>query len=300
MSVAGKYLGIFVDEGRDLIKRVGTRLLRIEEEPGDIGALESALRMVHTLKGSSKMVGLDNVSRASHSLENVLKEFSTGARDLLHDDVSLLLGLLDQMDNVLTLVATGRAEEGRQLNLAIKTDAPPAKAEPEPQPVPRPPRSGVVEKPERQRSEPTQPVVEQSKPPPADGIRVQIERIDRLQEQVEDLIVQKWEIFAGLDRLQSYFGNTDRLGRHIRSKARTITDEGSFTARDLVSFSEEIHKMASIMGEMQISIMELRMVPLADLFVEYKRLVRDLALTLGKEVTLKIEGEETEVDRNLM
>lgn len=307
MAVAGKYLGIFVDEGRDLVKRIGARLLRIEEAPEDLGAMESALRMVHTLKGSSKMVGLDNVSRGAHAIENVLKDYSTGSRELASEDYTKFFTLLDDIENVLTLVASGRVEEGRSVPLAL-TGRPSAPAETN--------LPAVEKKPETVKPAPWQPEresaprhdhpafdqtdTEQTKPLPGDGLRVNLGRIDRLQEQVEDLIVQKWQIFAALDRLGRYFAERDLSSVQINGKQRATIEEPLFTNRDMVAFSEEIHRMATILGDLQLSIMELRMVPLSDLLAEYRRMVRDLSISLGKDVHLRIEGENTEVDRNLL
>lgn len=300
MVVAGKYLEIFVDEGRDLVKRVGARLLRIEEAPEDLGAMESALRMVHTLKGSSKMVGLDNISRGAHALENLLKEFSVGGKELTAEDFSTYFAMLDEMENVLNLVATGHAEEGKQKLIACARQNDGVKPSGEAKPTEEKPRKAAEKPPQREtkKSEPTP--VEQSKPLATDGLRVSIERIDKLQEQVEDLIVQKWQIFSGLEKLNRFFGAMESTLGQKAAPSRASIGEAIFNGREMVSFSEEIHRMATIIGELQISILELRMIPLADLFGEYRRMVRDLSKTLHKDVVLRIEGENTEVDRNLL
>ncbi len=296
MATVGKYLNIFIDEGRDLIKRVGSRLLRVEEEPGDFGALESALRMIHTLKGSSKMVGLDNISRAAHAMENRLKEFTAEGRGLSQEEMNSLFSVLDSMEAVLGLAAAGQHEDARAAVI-------------DPQ---RPVVKGPEPKKESKKSEPPikrmkgkapdfEPVgkPEQSKPLPADGIRIKIDRIDRLQEQVEDLIVQKWKILAGLTRLREALGGAGHSHAASGDKRRNF-DEERYSGRDLSDFSEEIYRLTAVVGEIQRSIMDLRMVPLSDLLGEYWRMVRDLSKSLGKEILLSIEGQDTEVDRNLL
>lgn len=291
MSVAGKYLGIFVDEGRDLVKRVSSRLLRYEEEPGDAGALESALRMIHTLKGSSKMVGLDNISRAAHAIETTLKERSAGLTAIDKPIMNSFFAGLDQMEEVLNLVSQGQHAEAKLkvIDVAVRDLAPPQKPD-------LPPAS----KPKIFSDNAHIPAVVQSRPMPADGMRVAVDRIDKLQEQVEDLIVQKWQIFSGLERLQKHFAQSARNSEPSGGRQGKPAKTPHFTSRDLSSFSEEIHKMSSLLGEVQLTIMDLRMLPLSDLFGEYKRMVRDLSVSLAKDVALHIEGDDTEVDRNLL
>jgi two-component system chemotaxis sensor kinase CheA len=55
-----------------------------------------------------------------------------------------------------------------------------------------------------------------------------------------------------------------------------------------------------IAEEMQDSIMQVRMMPVSFVFQRFPRLVRDTANKLGKEVTLVLEGEETEADKNVI
>ncbi len=68
-------------------------------------------------------------------------------------------------------------------------------------------------------------------------------------------------------------------------------------AREIKAQYAVINRIAE---EMQDAIMQVRMVPLSFVFQRFPRLVRDISRKLGKEVDLVIEGEETEVDKNLV
>lgn len=68
-------------------------------------------------------------------------------------------------------------------------------------------------------------------------------------------------------------------------------------ARDIKEQHSLINRIA---GEMQDTIMQIRMMPFATISMRFPRLVRDIANRLGKEVTLVIEGEETEADKNII
>jgi two-component system chemotaxis sensor kinase CheA len=52
--------------------------------------------------------------------------------------------------------------------------------------------------------------------------------------------------------------------------------------------------------DLQEQIMEARLVPLGPIFRRYQRTVRDLGVTLGKEVALVVEGDEVEVDMTVV
>lgn len=55
-----------------------------------------------------------------------------------------------------------------------------------------------------------------------------------------------------------------------------------------------------IIGELQESVMKVRMLPIEQLFNRFPRLIRDLSQSLGKEIELILEGKETELDRTLI
>jgi two-component system chemotaxis sensor kinase CheA len=52
--------------------------------------------------------------------------------------------------------------------------------------------------------------------------------------------------------------------------------------------------------ELQERVMSIRMLPISFAFNRFPRLVRDLSAQLGKEVTLKLNGEHTELDKTVM
>ncbi|MDF3820510.1 chemotaxis protein CheA [Leptospira sp. 96542] len=55
-----------------------------------------------------------------------------------------------------------------------------------------------------------------------------------------------------------------------------------------------------LLNEVREISLKLRMVPIGDLFQKYQRIIRDLSKELGKEISLVIEGKDTELDRNIV
>jgi two-component system, chemotaxis family, sensor kinase CheA len=101
-------------------------------------------------------------------------------------------------------------------------------------------------------------------------IRVDAERLDKLINLIGELVVNRQRV----DLLASALGNANLM--------EAVTSMGSFT--------EQIRDAA----------LTLRMVPMADTFQKFKRVVRDTAKELGKEIELDIEGAETELDRSMV
>ena len=62
----------------------------------------------------------------------------------------------------------------------------------------------------------------------------------------------------------------------------------------------QVRKLTRVTSDLQSSVMRLRMVPLKQVFSRFPRSVRDLARRFGKQVRFVVEGEETELDRNIV
>ncbi len=68
----------------------------------------------------------------------------------------------------------------------------------------------------------------------------------------------------------------------------------------ITRFRGSSQNLARIIGELQEAVMRIRMVPIAQVFSRFPRLVRDLSKSLGKSVSLEIKGEETELDKSVI
>lgn len=63
---------------------------------------------------------------------------------------------------------------------------------------------------------------------------------------------------------------------------------------------QNLAQLAQIVSGLQKITMSMRMVPIKSTFQKMFRLVRDLAKNSGKEVGLEMDGEDTEIDRNVV
>src|SRR5690606_33945860 len=69
---------------------------------------------------------------------------------------------------------------------------------------------------------------------------------------------------------------------------------------DAQSLQEAIAAMNLTTQQLQEQVMAVRMMPIANVFRRFPRIVRDLASTLGKNVILETSGEETELDKQVI
>ena len=75
---------------------------------------------------------------------------------------------------------------------------------------------------------------------------------------------------------------------------------GRSTPDTLKALDEAVSQLDLLVGDLQNAVMKTRMQPIGRLFQKYPRLARDLARSLGKDVELVLEGEETEIDKTMI
>ena len=87
------------------------------------------------------------------------------------------------------------------------------------------------------------------------------------------------------------------VGELVLARNRLNTLKESFE-------DERVHKAISnldaVTGDLQTAVMKTRMQPVKKVFGRFPRVVRDLARSLEKEVSLEMVGEETDLDKNLV
>jgi two-component system, chemotaxis family, sensor kinase CheA len=109
-------------------------------------------------------------------------------------------------------------------------------------------------------------------------IRVDVERLDELLNLVSELVL-------GRNRLAQL--NTDVAAEY----------EGTEIARSLGDTARQIDLLTT---ELQLAVMKTRMIKIGKVFNKFPRLVRDLSKETGKEISLVIKGEKTELDKTLI
>jgi len=121
---------------------------------------------------------------------------------------------------------------------------------------------------------------------------------EALQEQ--DKIKKRLEIStvrvdsAKLDNLMNLLGEIVIGQASLHRVADEMEDEKSLRLKN------SLHGLDRVTREFQEQIMSIRMVPIGPTFEQFKRFVRDTAHQLGKEIKLKVEGGDTELDKTVI
>ncbi|WP_099034076.1 chemotaxis protein CheA [Lacimicrobium alkaliphilum] len=176
--------------------------------------------------------------------------------------------LLDQLHgsgkgpNAAEKAAAKAAEEkaAAPASAAPKPSPAPSKA---PSPAPAPKAAPVAAAAKKEDKKPA--------PPPAETtVRVDTKRLDEIMNMVGELVLVR---------------------NRLLSLGINIADE---------SMSKAIANLDVVTGDLQGAVMKTRMQPIKKVFGRFPRVVRDLARSLKKEINLKLVGEDTDLDKNLV
>ncbi|MFR4161103.1 MAG: chemotaxis protein CheW [Paraclostridium sordellii] len=69
---------------------------------------------------------------------------------------------------------------------------------------------------------------------------------------------------------------------------------------DRDNFEKQARRLHQLTNELQDVVMSIRMVPISSTFTKMQRVVRDMSRKTGKSVDLRLIGEQTEVDKNIL
>ncbi|RDV84779.1 chemotaxis protein CheA [Ammonifex thiophilus] len=88
-------LSVFLDELEEKIQVISDNLLVLEREGGDAQALQEIFRAAHTVKGSSAIMGFEDMSNLTHEMENLLDLLRRGELEVTPQVVDTLFEALD-------------------------------------------------------------------------------------------------------------------------------------------------------------------------------------------------------------
>ncbi|NQZ48851.1 MAG: chemotaxis protein CheA [Moritella sp.] len=115
--------------------------------------------------------------------------------------------------------------------------------------------------------------ITKTKSPETNSIRVSIDKVDALINMVGELVITQAML--------------EELGQ-------------DFSVEKLPELKKGLTQLSQHTREMQDSVMKIRMLPIQFAFNRIPRMVRDLTAQLGKNVVLRIHGEETELDKIML
>ncbi|SDS02340.1 two-component system, chemotaxis family, sensor histidine kinase and response regulator WspE [Pseudomonas asplenii] len=326
-------LELFSLEAEAQTQVLSAGLLALERNPTQADQLEACMRAAHSLKGAARIVGVDAGVSVSHVMEDCLVSAQEGRLYLQPEHID---ALLQGTDMLMRIATPGSANVGpvdvEAYLLLMKTlldpSASSARMAPPSQPAaakpaleePAPAIGGV--EPVVLPVEPEPPV--QNKRAATEGgervLRVTAERLNSLLDLSSKSLVETQRLkpyLASLQRLRRMQGNSQRaldsLGDQLKSVGLSLEAEEALadarrqlaesqqmlTAQiaELDEFGWQAGQRAQVLYDTALAC---RMRPFADVLGGQARMVRDLGRSLGKQVRLEIEGEKTQVDRDVL
>lgn len=270
---------LFRQESDEYLQRLDDGLLQLEAAPAGDALVEVLFRDAHSLKGAAHMLGLESVELLAHSLEDML---NSARNDPAVRCQEYVREMLRQLSDIREAVSEA---------LTSSSTAPPAVTE----------RKHFEEGAELAARTP---VV-------LDAVRVDAARLDGLLNAVGELNVARQRVSRRLEEVESITELYEELRRELLG--HLVQDRTGVSG-----VVERLHSLKTLLGhvrdgldedsgrldrvgcELSEGVRTMRLLPLANIFRHFPRMVRELAMSLGKEVVLTIEGEDVEADKRIL
>ncbi|MEN9706406.1 MAG: hypothetical protein RLZZ393_2285 [Pseudomonadota bacterium] len=256
----------FHAESVELLNGIEQGVLVLEERPDDQTTINTIFRAFHTFKGSAGFLQLGALRDLSHELESLLDTVRRGERAMTPRIVGLILAGADTLGRYVQEIAAqlGSAAAG--------------------QPIVVPTRELVQRLRHALAGKEDDPAPATQAPTPTDAPSKP--SVDAEQGYVKVDI-------AKLDDLINLVGE-------LAIAQSLVVESPAVRQSDDLTLARNLRQLQRVSKALQVGATRLRMVPVRGLFRRMTRLVRDLSQQLGKTVHLKLEGEDTELDRNIV
>ncbi len=308
----------FIQEAEEQVEIAEGALLvvkQLQDDADNVSFIETAFRQIHTLKGNSGFLGLVPIEQLSHKTESVLGALKEGTLKVTEEVIQVLLRVVDTLRSGIKMLAEEQKLEMPDVDLVFSqltailegkslpensdseavaspeqaAETTTAEAFPEPfaPPAlpPAPPESEnppLSDPPEEKKIQPeagnpsadtsAQTVAKSSTPLKQADIRVSIDKIDQLINLVGELVISE----------------------------AMVTHNPDLASLESERFVKSVRQLNKNVRDLQEVAMSMRMLPISGTFRKMIRVVHDVSRKVGKNVELKLAGEETEVDRTIV
>jgi two-component system, chemotaxis family, sensor kinase CheA len=323
----------FLVESYENLDRLDRELVGLEKNPDDRDALASVFRTIHTIKGTCGFLGFNKLEAVAHVGENLLTRLRDRLLTLTPEITTALLSMVDAVRQMLGQIEVSSQEGERDDSVLIATltrllqpatvrsqsevFAAPASAPEavvflkdvplEGMPLNDVPlnigdilmqRAGVTPAAllfaaEKQKEGDPRRIgeilVEQGAARPADVVEAL-----RIQQSSRGTAVSDSTIRVDvglLDKVMNLVGELVLARNQVLQFVNRMKD---------ASFLAASQRLNLITTELQEGIVKTRMQPIGNIWGQFPRTVRDVALGCAKEVVIEMEGKETELDKTII
>jgi len=257
-------LGIFKNAATQHIDTTRTCVARIEEKKGfEAPEVDMLFRAAHSLKSSANYMGFESIVKECSVLEELLDDIKKGDMPFGAAIVDMMNDTIDSIEKELGSVAAADMRDGEGPDGTGRD-----KGE-ESSKRKHTTNSEVQQKSGKETKVPTSAQVPKT-------MRIDQSLLDVFMNLVGELIVSR-----------------NALG-HVQ---RQLTQGEVQLGEAIKGLQKATQTITRISDEMQRSVMEMRMVPVRNVFQKFPRIVRDISRKTGKKVDLIFQGEDTEIDK---
>jgi len=317
-------IAIFKAETEEHLTKLDNGLVKLEKQPDNIELVRSLNREVHTLKGAARVFGFCEIQDIAHRIEDILEGVADKRTVFNPLTTERIFKGLDTIRTILEKIIHEKAIDVdvsdlcRDLEacLAAKQETgTPRKSEPTKEHGGKEAQHEVVHS-----------VSEEGNPPPStqrdEYIRVPLSRADKLLYLVGEVVINRMKSSIKIAETKRLSKITREMQKSISSLSEAVKKELSSPNGEVTKWlsqcdaqmqklrehslnlydhvSTEVFHLDPVIDELQARVKEIKMLPLSTVFSWFPRMVRDIASQQGKEVTLVISGEETELDKKVL
>lgn len=224
-------LEVFREEAQEHLQTITTGIAQLEAAPGNLAALQSVRRAMHTLKGAAGMMGFTTIQQIAHTSEDLLDRLVEGGISLTAETSSLLLDTSEALDQLVT----GSVDDQQQLQRELAAryaritgiQPPPETSMPSSGPL----GAAVAVAAADEGDEAAGP---SAAPDSADlSVRLQLSKLDDLVNLFGELLINRSILEERIDRLNRIVGDTAMVGERLRDVGSQL--ETRFEAATLPS-----------------------------------------------------------------
>ena len=309
MSEMDDIIKEFLVESNDNLDQLDSGLVELEKDPYSQELLGSVFRAIHTVKGTSGVLGFPKLEAVAHGGENLLSKLRDGKLRLNTEITSGLLKMVDAIRGILRAIeATGGEGDGNYaamiglLNTLLEQEL--AKA------------SQV----EASQSKLLGQILAEKMQVPQDAIDAALaQQASGDPRKIGEILVEQGQIAprAVLDALKTQVAETGpqvsasniRVDVGLLDKLMNLVGELVLARNQILQFTSTqkdttflgtAQRLNLITTELQEGVMKTRMQPIGNVWSKFPRVARDLAVQFGKQVRIEMEGSETELDKTII
>lgn len=320
-----KMLGLFKIEAEAQAQLINDNLLLLEEEPGNNSLIEPLMRAAHSIKGAARMIGLDDIVSLAHKMEDCFVNTGKSIISLDHAAIDILLTCNDILDklhklddadieswlsgnsssillaaNVLENISNGNEYDSSVLNtLEIGSK-----------------NQGLASS----RDDVSKQQSSNSNSPAESSVRIRSDRLNTLMALSNEILVSNHWLENHMSSLHTLKKRQTELASNmahlkyilddleapdelysIAIETETRIDNCRQALSTNINQLEEFNRKSfNLTSRLNQEVIASRMRSFSNGVHGFKRMVRDVSHTLGKQVRLTINGLDTLVDSDIL